>query len=160
MFDIYEPNTKFNKIYMFIGNTVTIGTACIGVISWFVKKISDKVKFLPQYINTISNIISKVCIALFTIGMVSLLIRVIYVALKAKSDSYYVQRKVTEFIHQKLVHNIRNNIVELEPLSDKLSKFASEGNKEAIADCYNYELNILQNNVKKYIDELSKYLTE
>ncbi len=158
MSKFYDPETRFNKIYMFIGNTVTVASALLSLISYIVSKILSKMDNIPKKTNHIVVTFSYICIAVFILGMVLLFIRVIYNALKAKAEAFYIQKKLTEFIHIKLVHKIRNNIVELEPLHEKLNKFL-EKNIDAISESYNFELKILQNNVKEYINELSTYLT-
>lgn len=160
MSNIYDPNTKFNKIYMFIGNSITVATACLGIISWIIREISKTVETLPKFVITILTTVLNSCIGLFIFGIICLAIRVIYVAFKSKADAYYTQRKLTEFLHYKLIHNIRNNIVELEPLSEKLQKFSKDDNIDAISECYNTEIEILKNNLKDCVDSLSEYLSE
>lgn len=160
MNNIYEPDTKFNKIFMFIGNSVTIITGCIGLISWFASKISEYYLGIPSLISSILKYILYSCIVVFFIGLICLLIRIIYVSIKSKAESFYVQRKISEFLHRQLIHKIRNNIVELEPLSLKLEKYAKENNLDAISESYNNALADLTKNLKEYIDSLSQYLTD
>lgn len=158
MFNVYETDTKFNKIYMFVGNTLTIVSFCVGLISYIIKEITKKFNTLPNIFHDILTSLFHFCIVLFIVGSICLLIRIIYVAIKVKAEAFYIQRKLTEFLHCKLIHKIRNNIVELELLTNKLYKFAKEGNMDAISECYSKELTILKNNLKEYIDSLSLYL--
>ncbi len=160
MNSIYEPNTKFNKVFMFIGNFITIITGIITFISWFISVITKNIKGFPIWLTCILKYTLISCSTLFLIGIICMLIKIIYVGVKSKSESFYVQRKTTEFLHRELIHKIRDNIVELEPLSLKLQKFAKENNEDAISECYKNEFTKLRNNLKGYIDSLSKYLTE
>ncbi len=43
MHNIYEPTTKFNKIFMFLGNTITVVTGCICFISWIINLVSSHI---------------------------------------------------------------------------------------------------------------------
>lgn len=158
MSKIYDPNTKFNKIYMFIGNTVTIITAILSIILWLVKKVTQNLNSLPPIFSQVLSYILHFCIITFIIAIILLLSRLIYAAIKSKAEAFYIQRKLTEFFHRELIHQIRNNIVELESLSNKVNKFSSQENIEAISECYNNELEVLKQNVKSYIDSMSDYL--
>lgn len=160
MNNIYEPNTKFNKIFMFIGNTITIVTGFIGFISWIITQITPNVPNVPSWLSLIFKFLFHFCIVAFILGILCILIRIVYVGIKSKADSHYIKRKTTEFLHRQLIHKIRNNIVELEPLSIKLRKFAKENNSDAISECYDNELKTLSKNLKEYVDTLSEYLTE
>ena len=160
MSNVYEPDTKFNKIFMFIGNTITIVTGCVAFISWIISTVSNYFLGISNLITSFLKYVVHICVIGFIIGLVSIFIRILYVGIKSKSEAFYTQRKTTEFLHLQLIHKIRNNIVELEPLSLKLQKFAKTNNLEAISECYNNELSILSNNLKGYVDSLSKYLTE
>lgn len=157
---IYEPDTKFNKIYMFIGNSVTVVTGIIGFISWVITKITENIPNTPSWFLLILNYLFHFCVVAFIIAFVFLIIKIVYVGVKSKSESLYIQRKTTEFIHRQLIHKIRNNIVELEPLSIKLQKLAKDNNIDAIAECYNSELKNLASNLKEYVDALARYLTD
>lgn len=159
MSNIYEPDTKFNKIFMFIGNTITIVTGVLSCFSWFIREIIKRITDLPPIVVTIMTFILHFLIVSFIIGIICLLIRVIYTALKYKAEALYIQRKLTEFLHHQLIHKVRNNIVELEPLYDKLKKFSKDNNIDAISECYKSGLKTLKNNLKDYIDELAEYLT-
>jgi len=159
MSNFYEPDTKFNKIFMFIGNTITIFTGISALISWFIRAIAKKISNLPEIIVIIITFILHFCVVAFIIGLMCLLIRIVYVAFKYKSESIYIQRKITEFLHQHLIHKVRNNIVELEPLYDKLQKYSKDNNNDAISQCYEVAINELKKNLKNYIDDLAKYLT-
>lgn len=160
MNNIYEPDTKFNKIFMFIGNTITVVTGCIGFISWIISKITKNIPGIPSLLLLIFNYLFHFCIVAFILGVTCILIRVIIVGIKSKSEAFYMQRKTTEFLHRHLIHRIRNNIVELEPISLKLQKFAKENNEDAISECYKSEFVKLSKNLKEYIDSLSHYLTK
>ena len=39
---IYEPNTKFNKIFMFIGNTITVITGVAAILSGIVRAFTKR----------------------------------------------------------------------------------------------------------------------
>jgi hypothetical protein len=160
MNNIYEPDTKFNKIFMFIGNTITITTGCIGVISWIITQITKNIPQVPTWLSITFKYLFHFCVVAFIFGIIFILIRIIYVGIKSKSESLYIQRKTTEFLHRHLIHKIRNNIVELEPLSLKLQKFSKENNSDAISECYNKELEILSKNLKGYVNSLAQYLTD
>lgn len=160
MNNIYEPDTKFNKIFMFIGNTITIFTGCVGGISWIIKIINDNIFVLSNSFSSIIEHILHFCVLIFTIGIIFIMIRIIYVGIKSKSEAFFIQKKTTKFLHTQLIHKIRNNIVELEPLSLKMQKYVKSNNYEAISECYKKELLTLSKNLKIYIDSLSKYLTK
>lgn len=158
MFNIYEPDTKFNKIFMFIGNTITVVTGLFAIISWIVKEIIKDISDLPPILNNILTAVLHFCVVVFIIAFISLFIRIIYIAFRNKSESFYMQRKLAEFLHQQLIHNVRNNIVELEPLYERLEKYSKDKNNDAISQCYELEVKELKDNLKGYIDELAEYL--
>lgn len=118
-----DPNTKFNKTYMFIGNGITIITGFVAILSWIIKGISKITNKIPDKIVYILSCVFNFCIVIFIIGLIYLFIRIIYVAIRTKSEAFYMQRKLSEFVHIKLIHSIRNNIVELEPVLEKLEKY-------------------------------------
>lgn len=159
MFNIYEPDTKFNKIFMFIGNTITVVTGIFAIISFIAKEIIKNFSDLPPILISIITVVLHFCVVVFIIALVSLLIRIIYIAFKHKSESFYMQRKLAEFLHQQLIHNVRNNIVELESLYDKLEKYSKNNNIDAISQCYELEIKELKENLKEYVDELADYLS-
>lgn len=156
---IYEPDTKFNKIFMFVGNSITIATGIIGFLSWSISQIVKNIPNIPSWLSFVLNCLFHFCIGAFIIALICILIRIVYVGIKSKSESLYIQRKTTEFLHRQLIHKVRNNIVELEPLSIKLQKLAKDNNTDAISECYNSELKNLSSNLKEYVDALSEYLT-
>lgn len=98
MNNIYEPDTKFNKIFMFIGNTITITTGCIGVISWIITQITKNIPQVPTWLSITFKYLFHFCVVAFIFGIIFILIRIIYVGIKSKSESLYIQRKTTEFL--------------------------------------------------------------
>lgn len=160
MYKIYDPNTTFNKIFTFIGNSVTIGTGFLGIVSWIIKNSINNFSSINPIYATISTFILHFCIVAFIFGLICLIIRIVYVAFKSKAQSLYIQRKLTEFLHKQLVHKVRNNIVELEPLYEKIQKFSKTNNKDAILECYQTECEELKKNLKVYVDDLSQYLSK
>ena len=160
MFDITDPSTKFNKTYMFIGNGITIITGLTAFISWFIKELSKITNKIPDNIVYVLSHVFNFCITIFIIALIYLFIRIIYVAIRTKSEAFYIQRKLSEFIHINLIHSIRNNIVELEPVLERLERYNKSNNTEAIDECYKSEVKILQNNLKTYVDALSSYLSQ
>lgn len=156
MINVYEPDTKFNKVFMFAGNTITVITGCFAFISWVIQKIPN----LPEpWIKLFTFLLHFLTVA-FIIGLTCLFIRVICTAFKSKAEAFYIQRKLTEFLHKQLIHKVRNNIVELEPLLLKLQQYSKEGNIEAISESYKSEIIRLKKNLKCYVDQLSEYLTK
>lgn len=129
-------------------------------LSWIIGEISKKFSDLPSFLVSILEFILHFCIVAFIIGLICVVIRIIYVGIKSKAEAFYIQRKITEFLHQQLIHKIRNNIVELEPLSIKLHNFSKDNNIDAISECYNTEIITLKKNLKEYIDSLSLYLSK
>lgn len=160
MFNMTDPNTNFNKTYMFIGNGITIFTGLIAFISWMIKKIAKITNIIPINIVDILSYVFNFCILIFVIALGCLFIRIIYVSIRAKSESFYIQRKLSAFLHINLIHSIRNNIVELEPVLEKLEKYKKTNNTDAMDECYNSEVKTLQDNLKSYVDSLSLYLSE
>lgn len=155
-----DPNTKFNKTYMFIGNGITIITGFVAILSWIIKGISKITNKIPDKIVYILSCVFNFCIVIFIIGLIYLFIRIIYVAIRTKSEAFYMQRKLSEFVHIKLIHSIRNNIVELEPVLEKLEKYKKSNNTDAMDECYKSEVKILQDNLKAYVDALATYLSK
>lgn len=160
MFNVTDPDTRFNKTYMFIGNGITIFSGFVAFISWCIKVISKATDKIPSNAIYILSHVFNFYITIFILALIYLLIRIIYIAIKTKSEAFYIQRKLSEFLHVNLIHSIRNNIVELEPVLDKLEKYKKGDNIEAMDECYNSEVKILQDNLKTYIDSLSLYLSE
>lgn len=156
MISVYEPDTKFNKVFMFIGNTITVITGCLAFISWIIQKIPN----LPEHWIKFLTFLLHFLVFVFIIGLTCFFVRVICVAVKSKAEAFYIQRKLTEFLHKQLIHKVRNNIVELEPLSLKLQHYSKEGNMEAISERYESEILNLNKNLKYYVDQLSEYLTK
>lgn len=160
MSDIIEPNTKFNKLYTFIGNLITIISGCVAFVSWLIHKITKNIKKFPQSVNYFLHILLNLCIVLFIIGLTLLIIRVIYIAITSRINAHDIQRKVTKFLHQNLIHKVRNDIVELELLTPTLVQYSKDKNGHALLEFYDKELSVLRNKLKDYIDCLEKYLTE
>lgn len=160
MFNMTDPNTKFNKTYMFIGNGITIVSGIFAFISWIVRVVSKITNIIPDIVIRFLSYVFNFCIIIFIIALLYISIRIIYVAIRIKSESLYIQRKLSEFLHINLIHNIRNNIVELEPVLEKLEKYKKTNNKDAMDECYNSEVKILQDNLKNYVDSLSLYLSK
>lgn len=157
---LYEPETRGNKIFMFVGNVITIVSGIIGFISWIIREITKKYSSLPNLWLSSSDYVLHFCIVAFIISFVCLISRIIVVTIKNKAASFYIQRKLIEFVHQELIHKIRNNVVELEPLNDKIQKFAKDNNMDAISECYNNELKELKQNIQYYVDQLEHYLSQ
>lgn len=159
MQNILDSDTKFNKIYTFIGNTITVVSGIVSIASWVVKKLFVYFKWTPQplfhYLQYIVNV-SKI---LFIVCLLFLLFRMIEIAILAKSQSLYLQMKLAKLIHINLIHEIRNNIVELKFTSEKAKKFIKDNNYEAISECYNSELRRLKDTLNNYVDSLANYLS-
>lgn len=160
MHNIFDPNTKFNKVYMFLGNTFTVVSGIFALISWIISLITNMLSNSHPVIYTIATYVLHFCVVTFILGLVCLLSRIIYTCFKTKSEAFYLQRKLTEFIHKNLIHIVRNNIVELEVISAKSQKFLKENNTEAISELYNSGLKTLKKNLKTYVDNLSLYLSK
>lgn len=162
MHNIFDQDSNFNKIYTFIGNTVTVGTGIISILSWIVRNILKNNESTDPVSITSVTILTYVLhfsVVLFIIAMGVLIIRTIYIAIKSKSEMYSLQKNLANFIHIQLIHKIRNNLVELEPITVKLNKFAKIDNSDAINECYESEIEKLRKNLKEYVDCLAKYLT-
>lgn len=160
MFNMTDPNTKFNKTYMFIGNGITIITGLGAFVFWIIKKVSEITNKVPINIVYILSCVFNFCVIGFIIALIYLFIRIIYAAIRIKSKALYIQRKLSEFLHINLIHSIRNNIVELEPVLEKLEKYKKSNNTDAMDECYNSEVKILQDNLKIYVNALASYLSE
>lgn len=160
MFNMTDPNTKFNKTYMFLGNGITIITGLVAFISWVIKTFSKITNKIPDNIVYILSYVFNFCIVIFILALIYIFIRIIYVAIRTKSEAFYLQRKLSEFLHINLIHSIRNNIVELEPVLEKLEKYKKSNNTDAMDECYKSEVKILQGNLKIYVDALSLYLSK
>ena len=132
-----DPDTKFNKIYMFIGNGITIVSGIFAFISWIVRGVSKTTDIIPDTVIRFLSYAFNFCIIVFIIALIYLFIRIIYVAIRIKSEALYMQRKISEFLHINLIHSIRNNIVELEPVLEKLEKYKKTNNIDAMDECYN-----------------------
>lgn len=160
MVSILDPNKKSNQIFMFVGNLITILSAVFGVVSWILKCVFGKINGLPEWVLKYTIIFFRFCIILFIIAFILVIIRLIIVAIKANAQSYYIQRKLMTFIHSKLIHNIRNHIIELEPVSLKIEQFSKNNNTDAIRECYHNELRKLQTKLQVYVDALADYLSD
>lgn len=159
MKNIIEPNSKSNKIFMFFGNLITVITGIIAFMSWTLKKFF-KIDDIPPFILGVLTYIVPFCIVFFFFGLFVFFIRMIYVALKTNAKAMRTQRELMEFIHLNLIHRIRNDIIELEPLSLKVTQFIKNKNNDAIYECYHGELKKLQERLQVYIDVLSNFLSD
>jgi hypothetical protein len=155
-----EPDTKFNKVYSFIGNTMTIVSGFLAFVSWIISEIAKYINFFPKNINNFAYSFLNLWTILFIIGIVLIFVRLIYVAIKSRTESNDMQRKVTKFLHQNLIHKVRNDIVELEILTPVLIKYVNDGNNDALLEFYDKELLVLKSKLKGYVDCLASYLTK
>lgn len=160
MASILDSETKSNKIFMFIGNLITILTGVITFISWILKVILKKMEGLPPIALKITTYVLNTCVVLFVLGVIIFVIRLIIVAIKTNAKAFYIQRKLVTFIHTKLIHRIRNDIIELEPISLKIKQFSKDDNLDAIRECYHNELCKMQAKLQVYIDALAEYLSD
>lgn len=74
--------------------------------------------------------------------------------------SYHRQKDLANFIHIKLIHDIRYKIVELENINNRLEKYAHDNDIKSIEKDYIIELDNLKRTLCSYIDSLSVYLSQ
>ena len=68
MNNIYEPDTKFNKIFMFIGNTITVATGCIGFISWIITQITKNIPQVPNWLSYTFKYLFHFCVVIIVLS--------------------------------------------------------------------------------------------
>lgn len=160
MRNIYEESNKLKKIYTVISNILLVMGGIMSCILWLIKKIDESISCLPKAVANVLISVYHLFVVVFVICLIVIFVRIVSEGIKNKARGLYIQRKLTEFIHKSLIHRIRDKIVELEPVSEKMQGYFKSSNSDAIEECYMAELNKLKSNLKKIIDELAEYLTK
>lgn len=160
MKNILNPESKSNHIFMFIGNLTTILSALVGLVSWILKIIFIRIDGLNRDVITLLIYISHFCVVLLIICIVLIIIRLFITTIRANIKARHMHRKLMYFIHENLLHRIRNDIIQLDMLKSKVDQYRKVGNVDAIKELYDAELRKLCDNLEAYINPLATYLSE
>lgn len=152
-----------NSVFNLIKNIGGFFSGIFSLIS-IVIGLKDVKQFLTVELNVptviIDFIVSKrrVAFLAFCFFLVLFLFAFIRRAIKVSMDKINERTFLLKDLHEKLIHNIRNNIAEMQAILPMKIKECEENGD--LDELYNSELNLLQSNLQIYADFLSTRISD